>query len=321
MVATIDLNRVAIAVEVIERGSFTAAAAALGMPKSSVSRGVAALEQELGVTLLKRTTRKLDLTEAGRQWFERARGAIAELELANAALSHVEHDPHGIVRMTAPPDVGSLVLGALISFHQRYPRVHVELVLTGRRLDLVEEGIDLALRAGRLESSALIARKLFSTNMELYAAPEYIKQRGRPRAVAELGDHECVLFQASRGRVTWQLSGPHGQVAKVEVTGPISADELNFVVDAMLAGAGIALAPGLRCDSLVEQGRLERLLPGWCMMGNAVYLLHTASAFLPRRVEVLRDHLVSELASRHARQPAALLLTDDRHDDVSITDV
>lgn len=296
MAATIDLNRVATTVEVIERGSFTAAARALDMPKSSVSRAVAALEQELGVTLLKRTTRKLAPTEEGRQWFERVRGAIAELEQASACVSSRERDPYGVVRLTAPPDAGPMILDALGGFHSLHPRVHVQLVLTARRLDLVEEGIDLALRAGRLEDSTLKARKLFSTDMGLYASPEYLQRRGRPRTVAELGAHDCVLFRGNQGRATWRLSGPRGQSARAEVSGPVSADDVGFTVDACLASMGIALGPSHRCDALARQGRLERLLPGWCMTGSALYLLHTASAFMPRRVEVLRDYLVEQLA-------------------------
>lgn len=296
MAATIDLNRIAIAVEVIERGSFTAAAAQLGMPKSSVSRAVAALEQELGVTLLKRTTRKLALTEEGRQWFERVRGAVSELEQASACVTSREREPHGLVRVTAPPDSGPLLLRPLAAFRKLYPQIHVELLFTTRRLDLVEDGVDLALRAGRMADSALRGRKLFSTDMRLYAAPEYIARRGRPRTLAAVAEHDCVLFGATRGRVVWRLSGPRGQSGRVEVTGPASADDMGFVVAACMAGMGICLGPSHRCDPLAEQGRLERLLPGWSLTGGALYLLHTASAFMPRRVEVLRDHLVDALA-------------------------
>lgn len=303
MARTVDLNRVAVAVEVMERGSFTAAAKSLGMPKSSVSRGVSALEQELGVTLLKRTTRKLALTEEGRQWFERARVAIAELEQASTCLSSRERDPHGVVRVTAPPDVGPILLDALANFHPLYPQVHVELVLTARRMDLVGEGIDLALRAGRLEDSTLIARKLFATDMGLYASPEYIERRGRPRTVADLARHDCVPFRAREGHGVWRLSGPRGQTTKVEVTGFISVRDVGFVVDACLAGMGIGLGPVHLCDVLVQQGRLERVLPGWRLTGNGLYLLHAASAFLPRRVEVLRDYLVERLAVTNELSP------------------
>lgn len=295
MAATTDLNRVAVTVEVIERGSFTAAAAALGAPKSSVSRSVAALEKELGVTLLKRTTRKLALTEVGRTWFERVRGALAELEQASAEVSCRERAPGGVVRMTAPPDMGAPLLDVLMSFHALYPQVHVEVLLTGRRMDLVEEGVDLALRAGRLSDSALIARKLYSTDLKLYAAPGYLERHGRPKTVAELGRHACVLFRASSGRTVWQLSGPHNRTAKVQVTGPISTDSMGFVVDAAVAGMGVALVPALRCDALLAEKRLEHVLPAWMITGASLYLVHAASTFLPRRVELLRDHLVDKL--------------------------
>jgi DNA-binding transcriptional LysR family regulator len=292
---SVDLNNVAVFVEVVERGSFTAAAASLGLPKSSVSRSVARLENELGVTLLRRTTRKIALTDAGREWFERARRALSELEDAGAVASRDERDPHGIVRLTAPPDAARALVDALARFAERYPRVHVELIVTSRRLDLIEERIDLALRGGQLSDSSLIARKLFESALGLYAAPSYLERRGRPKSLADLAQHDVVLFRGVRGRSTLVLEGPRGRT-KVDVTGPISADDFTTVVDALLAGMGIGLAPEVWIQEPVLAGRLERVLPKWSVRGGAIHLLH-AGTRLPERVRLLRDFLVQELTS------------------------
>ncbi len=290
-----DLNRVAVAVEVVERGSFTAAAATLGLPKSSVSRSVAQLEHDLGVTLLRRTTRKLALTDAGKQWYERARHALCELEEASALVSRGEREPTGLVRLTAPPDMGPVLAPVLVSFAERYPHVHVELLLTSRRLDLIDDGVDLALRAGQLEDSSLVARKLLSTDMALYSTPAYLERRGRPRKPSDLAKHDCVLFRAVHGRATWELESASTS-ARVDVTGLLSADDMAFVLDAVLAGGGIGLLPEIRCRPLVEDQRLERVLPAWSFAGAAFYLVHAGSRYMPHRVELLRDFLTERLA-------------------------
>lgn len=292
----LDLNNVAVFVEVVERGSFTKAAASLALPKSSVSRSVARLESELGATLLRRTTRKIALTDAGREWFERARRALVELEDAGAAASHDERDPHGIVRLTAPPDAGRALVDVLARFAERYPRVHVELIVTSRRLDLIEERIDLALRAGRLSDSSLIARKLFETELRLYGAPSYLERRGRPKSLADLADHDVVLFRGVRGRSTLALEGPHGKT-KLDVTGPISADDFAIVVEALLAGMGVGLAPDAWIQEPILAGRLEHVLPKWSGRGGAIHLVHPGTRALPERVRLLRDFLVEELTS------------------------
>lgn len=291
-----DLNRVAVAVEVVERGSFTAAAAALGLPKSSVSRSVAQLEHDLGVTLLRRTTRKLALTDAGKQWYERASRALAELDEASALVSRGERAPHGQVRLTAPPDMGSVLAPVVVAFVERYPHVHVELLLTSRRLDLIEDNVDLALRAGNLEDSTLVGRKLLSTDLALYGAPAYLERRGRPRKPADLAKHACVLFRGVHGRVTWTLHNGNAR-ARVDVAGPIGADDMGFVLDAVLAGAGIGLLPEIRCPDLIAEQRVERVLPAWSFPGGAFHLVHAGSRYLPHRVELLRDFLTERLAT------------------------
>src|SRR3954470_2142758 len=179
--AIIDLNRIAVFVRVGEAGGFTAAAAALGVPTSSASRAVSRLEEELGVRLLNRTTRKLNLTDEGRHFFQRMQTVLAEAEEATQEAAGFAREPRGPVRLTAPLDLGVQALPAIVRrIVERYPGIVIELALTSRRVDLVEEGIDLAIRGGRLEDSSLVSRKIASTDLGIFAAPAYLERRGRP---------------------------------------------------------------------------------------------------------------------------------------------
>jgi DNA-binding transcriptional LysR family regulator len=287
----VDLNRIAVFVRVVDEASFTAAADALGVPKSSVSRSVSQLEADLGVLLLHRTTRKLKLTDAGTAYYARAKQALASLESANADVSTLDGEPRGLVRMTAPIDAGSEILADLIArFVREHPAVQVELVLTGKRLDLVDEGIDLALRAGKLDDSSLIARKVLDADLGLFASEEYLARRGRPKRIADLAHHDCLIFRPMG--TTWTLVGPEGEET-VEVSGSIIADEMSFLVRAIASHAGIGLLPTF----IARRASLVRLLPESRRSGGAVYLV-MPSKRVPRRVALLRDYLIEALAAR-----------------------
>lgn len=292
---TVDLNRVDAFVRVIEAGSFTAAARGSDLPKSSLSRAVKKLERELGVLLVLRTTRKLTLTEAGQLYFERAQGALSSLAEARDQLLEAGSEPRGRVRMTAPsgPTIDGLSR-ALAEFTRLYPHIEVDCTLTQRRLDLVAEGIDLALRAGVLDDSSLQGRKLGDSPLALYAAPAYLAQRGKPRRLAELARHDCVLFRGSSGTTRWTLDGARGRES-VEVHGPLAVDEMAYALALAVCGAGIALLPTNLAKPSLERGELIRVLPKLQQKGGAIYLVHPATRHLPRRVALLRDHLYAAL--------------------------
>src|SRR5262245_60981856 len=202
--ADVDLRRVAAFVRVVEAGSFSAAAVALRLPTSSVSRAVAGLEDELGVRLLHRTTRKLTLTDAGQAYFARMQAVLAEANEATQEALTSASDPRGQVRVTAPVDLGVLFLPPIIAeLAARHPRLTIEMSLTSRRVDLVEEGFDLAIRAAVLEDSSLVARKLGMTDLGVFAAPAYVDRRGRPRTVADLAAHDCVVYRTRGGAMPW----------------------------------------------------------------------------------------------------------------------
>jgi DNA-binding transcriptional LysR family regulator len=295
------LNRALTFARVVEDGGFTAAARTLRVPKSSVSRSVALLEEELGVRLLQRSTRKVELTEAGRVFYDRASRALAGLEDAEAAVVDLQSSLRGTLRVTAPADAGAGILAPLIArFVERHPAVHVECVLTARVVDLIAEGIDFAFRASKVVDSSLVARRLLTRDGALYAAPSYLARRGTPGQVADLAAHDCVMFRADQGRTRWTLTGPSGDET-VEVRGPISADDFAFVHQAALRGVGIALLPQFIAQASVARGELVRVLPERLGLRGLWHLVYPSSRYLPRRAALFRDFVLSELAEPVSR--------------------
>jgi DNA-binding transcriptional LysR family regulator len=295
-----DLNHVAVFTRVVELQSFTAAAQHLGLPKSSVSRTVTRLEDELGVRLLQRTTRKLRLTEAGQAYYERARVSLAGLEEAASAATSLSAEPRGTVRLSAPADMGSLNLGEVVArFVRRYPLVHIEISLSSRFVDLVAEGFDLALRAGKLTDSSLVARKVGVDSLGLFASPAYLRRRGRPKSVAELASHDCVLFRGMHGKSEWQLTGPRG-VERVTVRGPLNVDEMGFVQQAVAAGVGIALLPTIGVRLTAARRALPmpvHLLPDYSVTGNGLHVVSPSTRLPSASVSAFRDFLLAELTA------------------------
>jgi DNA-binding transcriptional LysR family regulator len=292
-----DLNRLALFVRVVDTGSFTAAAVAMGMRKSSVSRGVAKLEEELGVKLLHRTTRRLTLTDAGRSYVERVRESMQGVDDATALVREMGHEPQGLVRVTAVPEFGQRGLADLVvRFLRRYPKISIELVLTSRAVDLVEEKVDIAIRAGVLRDSSLVARKILVTDLQLFAAPSYLLRRGTPKKLSDLAKHDFVLYRPQAGKNVIRLSGPKGDES-VEVSGPLGADDLLFNRNAVAAGAGISLLPALSVAKHVERGEMVRVLPAYDMHGGANYVVSPEARQQLTRVKLLRDFLVANLPS------------------------
>ncbi len=292
-----DLNRIRLFVRVAEAGSFTAAARIAGLPKSSVSRAVAALERDLGVRLIQRTTRRLQLTEAGRAYYESVSRALSGVDEAAAAISESQDVPRGPVRVTAPLDLGVWLLApSLARFAARYREVRLDVTLTQRMVDLVREGLDLALRVGKLADTALVARPLGLIRAGLFAAPQYLKRKGKPRSVAELAEHDCLLFRTG-GRASWDLVGPAGR-QRVEVHGTVAADDHQFIREAATAGLGVTLLPILACSGPFKTGDLVRLLPEYATVGEPLSLVYPSARFLPKRVSLLRDQLLEELPPR-----------------------
>ena len=204
-----DLNEIVVFARVVETRSFTAAAQQLGLPKSTVSRKIAQLEERLGVRLLQRTTRKLNLTEVGQAYYERCQRIVQDIAAAEQVVTDMQTAPRGLLRVTVPNDLGSTYLGALVAdFLLAYPEIQVDLDLADRVVDLIEEGIDLGIRVGPLVESTLIARKLGAVQMRMCASSEYVAKRGAPATIAELADHDALVFAPSGRVLPWALRGP-----------------------------------------------------------------------------------------------------------------
>jgi DNA-binding transcriptional LysR family regulator len=290
-----DLNRIGVFVQVVETESFTAAARALGLPTSSVSRAVARLEESLGARLLNRTTRKLSLTDAGQRFFQRMQAVMTETREATQEVTGFAADPTGLVRLTAPVDLGiQLLPGIVRTIVQRHPGLTIELVLTSRRIDLADEGIDLAIRGGRLDDSSLVARKIVSTDLGIFAAPAYLQRRGRPRTVADLGRHDCLRYGGRRGKGSWRLHGPKGEES-VAVSGPVACDDMLFLREMVLSGMGLALLPVPTVRADVAAARMVRVLPRHAVQGGGLYLLWPTRTLVPARVVAVRELLAQEL--------------------------
>ena len=293
--SALDLHRVAVFVKVVEEGGFTAAAKVLGLPKSSVSRAVSLLEEELGARLLRRTTRSVAPTEAGAAFYERASRGLAEIDEAREAVVDLEAEIRGPVRITTSVDAGVMLSPFIASFIELHPAVQVEVVLTGRVVDLIEEGFDLALRLGPMRDERLVAKRLPSITAAVYGSPAYLARHGAPTTVEELASHRCVLFRA-RGRASWTMMGPAGE-ERVEVSGAVSVDDFAFAVQMVAAGAGLGLLPTF----VAERAPIERVLRDHSAPGAPMHLVHAAGRYLPRRVVALRDHLLAALE----REPRA----------------
>lgn len=295
----IDLNALAVFAGVVEAGSFTGGAQALGLPKGSVSRKISALEAALGVRLLHRTTRKLSLTEVGRAYYEQCRKGLVELDAANELVKETRSVPTGTLRISAPAEFGGSGLGDWVeAFLRRYDQVKVELVLSDRYVDLIEQRIDLAFRTGRLRDSSFIARKLGPTRRVLCASPDYLGRRGQPEDLDDLRGHDTIIYGPSVEGAVWHLSGPDGDTA-VQVKGRLASDSMTFVVRAALFGLGIALVPETFARTEFDTGRLTPVLERYATAGQGVFAVYPSNRHLAANVRAFLD-LVLEMTGQAA---------------------
>jgi DNA-binding transcriptional LysR family regulator len=286
-----DLNLLSMFIAVAQGSSFSAAAAKLGLRRSSVSRGVAALERSLGVQLFSRTTRSVALTTAGAALYAKVAPQLTALQEALGTLPEREEQPSGGLRVTAPNDIGAFVLPSIFSgFSMRYPAVHVDLRLTNRMVDLVTEGFDAALRVstGRLADSTLIARRLSEIERQVFAAPAYLARARGLRTTADAAAHQWVLFRDTK--LPPPLPTPKAKPALV-------GDDILFVREAVSAGMGLGVLPTFMVSEHVAAGKLVRVLPRLSFRLGAIYLVYPQAHYVPRKVTALRDYLVEHFAS------------------------
>lgn len=297
----IDLNDIAIFARVIEAGSFTAAARLLGMPKTTVSRRVAALERELGVRLLQRTTRSLAMTDVGRRYYEESSQALRRIEDANLRLAEARAEPAGTIRISAPVGFNSHFLQeAIFDFLATYAKASVELRLTDERLNLIDNGIDLAFRTGQLEDSTLIARRLGTTYRLLCASPAYLARAGIPATPADLAARDCVIAGPSATQTQWVLQGENSEET-VTVSGRFAANEMQAVMAAAIAGYGIAQLPYGIAFACIADGSLQRVLENYTTPAGGLHVVYPSSKHLSPLVRAFIELAEKRLHAVDAR--------------------
>ncbi len=287
------LDDVLIFVKVAQFESISRAARSLGMPISTVSRRLSVLESSLGVSLLRRTTRRVTLTAQGREYFIQCREPLTLLEEAERVLTHAQKRPEGLLRITVPVILTQEPFFNFMSaFLKDHPRIQVELVVSNLMLDLVAENIDVALRTGELQDSSVIARRLGTSVYCLVAAPEYLKARTLPAEPADLQAHDCVMFNAKNNERDWDLVSGRRKV-RVRVSGPIASRDINSASAFVHRGHGIGLLPLRHCDEAISKGKLIRLLPKWTASPTPVFAIYSSRRFLPLRLSVFLEALAA----------------------------
>lgn len=280
---------------VVECHSFTSAATTLGMQKSTVSRRIAQLEERLGVRLLNRTTRKLRLTEVGQAYYERCRQIMQEFSEAEQAIMQLQREPTGLLRVSSPIEFGQLFLGGVVGeFMRSYPAIQVEVELTTRAVDPVEEGVDVVIHLGRPQDSSLVARRLMTSPRQLYASPDYIKRCGMPAEASELTQHRCIHALADGAR-KWRFDQP---AISVPISPVLVVNNITFAREAALAGVGIINVPAFIAEPCVEEGRLVRVLEQTELPSGELYALYPSRRFQAMKVKAFIDFVVERLQLR-----------------------
>ena len=279
-----------------EAGSLSAAARALGMPKQTLSRRLAALEQALGVTLATRSTRRLRLTDAGTAYASRCAEIVRQADEANLAVADRSQGPIGTLRITADPTFGEAFLPELVAeFVASFPKVSVEAVLTTRRVDLIEEGFDVAFRVGRMDDSSLVARRLGAARLCYAASPDYLRSRGTPEHPSDLSEHDCIALVPQPGHSRWPFRGPKGLLLET-VSGRVRVNALPMARRAALAGLGIANLPAFACREDLLAGRLVAVLAEWVPDAGFVHVVYPPSRYLAAKIRRFVDLAVERFA-------------------------
>lgn len=279
-------------VRVAEARSFSEAGRRLGASKSVISRQVSALEAELGVRLFQRTTRSLTLTEAGEGYFQRTARILADLDEANAMVSNLQAAPRGRLRVNAPMSFGFLHLGAAIpDFVARYPEVDVDMTMSDRFVDLIEEGFDVAVRIARLTDSSLIARRLAPMRLVVCASPDYLARRGTPHKPADLAAHECLSYGNIAPTDEWRLKDADGQPLTVEVKGRLRANNGDALRAAALKGLGVIYQPTFMVGDDLRAGTLVEVMHGYARTDSAVHAVYPHARHLSPKVRAFVDFL------------------------------
>lgn len=291
----LDLNDIWLFVHVVRAGSFAAAGRKLSMPPNTISRRLQTLEANMGVRLLQRSTRQLNMTAAGREFFERCAPGLEDIEHASVSLTESQGEPTGSLRVAAPVDFfDNFSIEWMHEFMHLYPKVQLEFVLNDGRADLIAEGIDLAFRGGVLPDSSLVARKLVQSHLALIASPRYLERQGTPQALSDLVAHACLATSQAPQHTVWKLEGPHGPES-VRVVPRLCVNTAQGQLRAARAGLGIALLPTMLASEDLRNGTLVNILPDYQRDTMGFYAVYVHRRQLPSAVSALIEFFADKL--------------------------
>ena len=292
-----SLTDIAVFVQVVQSGSFTAAAKRLSLSKSVVSKYVTRLEKRLGARLLNRTTRRLSVTEAGQALYERSRRGLLEIEEAEAEVSRLQGEPRGTLRVNTPMSFGVLhIAPAIPEFLRQYPDLSVDMHLDDRRVDAVEEGFDVSVRISDLPDSTLIARRVGPCRHAIVASPEYLKRHGTPRTPKELRDHNIITYQYQESALEWHFQKAGETPISVPVSGSIQMNNSLALREAVLNGAGITRTPTFVVGRDLQDGILQAVLPNYDTLEVSIYVVFPQRHLLAPKVRAFVDFMIEHIS-------------------------
>jgi len=293
-----DLNDLYFFAAVVEHGGFSAAGRALGVPKSRLSKRVAQLEERLGVRLLQRTTRRFVVTEVGERFYTHCRAVLEEAQAAQDAVDELRAEPRGVVRLSCPESLAQTVLAYLLpDFLTQYPKMQVRLLASNRRVDVIGEGYDLAIRVrSKLDSDAnLVMRSFGQSRTKLVASPTLLKAQGRPATPEDLAKLPALSMREHEGAQVWELIGANGEQVNVEVQARLITGDFAVLLESARRGLGVALLPEFVCAPAITRGELEVVLPDWSVPEGTMHFVYPSRRGMLPGVRALVDFLAERL--------------------------
>jgi len=284
-------------VKVVETGSFSAAAQRLALSRSVVSKYVTRLENRLGARLLNRTTRRLSLTEAGRVLYDRSLQGLSEIAEAEAEVLHLQGAPRGTLRINTPMSFGVLHIAPVLpDFLAVYPDLSVDMNLNDQKMDLIEEGFDLAIRISDLPDSSLVARRLGPCRHVVCATPEYFKRYGKPRTPEDLRKHNIITYRYQDSANEWRFLSPEGKYILVPVSGSIQMNNSLALRESLLQGSGITLTPTFVVGADIRAGKLQSILNNYRTLEASIYVIYPQRRYLSPKVRVFVDFMIERMS-------------------------
>ena len=279
---------------VVDQGGFTDAAKKMGISKSAVSKHISSLEARLGARLLNRTTRRVSPTEIGLAYYDRARRVLSDAGEADALVASMQSAPAGLLRLSVATDFGVNHLSPILGdFLQQFPDITVNMVLNNRYVELISEGFDMAIRMGDLEDSSLRARKLTETQMRMIAAPSYFEKHGRPTRLDDLNSHKLLHYSNQASGNAWKITAPSGEERQIRSAGWLSVNDGQSLLNACIAGLGIAYLPSFLYANAMEQVQVVDVMPDLPIERTGIYAVYPPGRFTQPKVRAFIDFLVA----------------------------